>query len=157
MRKKDPPWVPHTFLEMSKMKTSFMYANFSASTCSQGILFCQAHALPTKRALVSRGLASSFRENEICKWKLHLQFCFVKVWSERSLVSRKKRLAIFNIQNDQSFPIHISGERHNAKAVTNARQRINPNSFNSVGEKKSLEGCFFPPLLPLEHLIIRIL
>ena len=46
------------------------------------------------------------------------------VQNEKSLVSRKKRLAIFNIQNDQSFTIHVSGELHNVNAVTKARQKI---------------------------------
>ena len=72
----------------------------------------------------------------------------MKVWSEKSLVSREKRLAIFNIQNDQSFTIHISGELHNVNDVTKARQRIKVLTDLIQWEKKCLEEFF---RLPLEH------
>lgn len=116
---------------------------------SQKTLFSQACALPTKRTLVSWGLTSSFRKNKHMQIKITLAvLCFVEVWSEKSLVSRKKRLTILNIQNDQSFTICISSELRNVNAITKARQEINsPNSFNSVGGK--IPGRFF--LLPLEH------
>lgn len=80
---------------------------------------------------------------KICKWKLHLEFCLVTVQNEKSLVSRKKRLAIFNIQNDQSFTIHVSGELHNVNAVTKARQKIKVLTILIQGKKKS-QKTFFP-------------
>lgn len=65
------------------------------------------------------------------------------VQNEKSLVSRKKRLAIFNIQNDQSFTIHVSGELHNVNAVTKARQKIKVLTILIQGKKIILEDFFF--------------
>lgn len=65
----------------------------------------------------------SFERIKLCEWKttLGVLSCDSSEWEVS--VSRKKRLAIFNIQNDQSFTIHVSGELHNVNAVTKARQK----------------------------------
>ena len=68
------------------------------------------------------------------------------VWNEKSLASRKKRLAIFNIQNDQSFTIHVSGELHDVNAVTKARQKIKVLTILIQGKKIPRRLFFFPSL-----------
>lgn len=56
---------------------------------------------PTKRTFVPWGVKGSFRKNKYMQMEIALAvLCFVNIWSETSLVSRKEKLAILNIQND---------------------------------------------------------
>lgn len=59
-------------------------------------------------------------------------------------MSKKKRLAIFNIQNDQSFTILVSGELHNVNAVTKARQKIKVLTALIQREQNPQEDVFSP-------------
>lgn len=111
-----------------------------------------------QRELLYRVVWSTASERiKLCKWKLHLEFCLVTVQNEKSLVSRKKRLAIFNIQNDQSFTIHVSGELHTVNAATKARQKIKVLTILIQGKKKILEDFSSPVTLGLHNMHFIIL
>lgn len=92
---------PSDFLGDEQNVNFIHLSQFFLPMCSQRTLLCQAFPGPTKRTFVSWGVRGSFRKNKYMQMEITLAvLCFVNIWSETSLLSRKKKLAILNIQND---------------------------------------------------------